>query len=110
MFETEIKNIQQQLIHIKTLLKDQSKPLDTFNHIQSYLPADVHLESYEFSGYKLSVAAVAGSTSGFGQFLTNIQADKQISAIDVGDVARDPTKGIRFKFTAEIAGAKPKDK
>ncbi|KKU88775.1 hypothetical protein A3A64_01775 [Candidatus Gottesmanbacteria bacterium RIFCSPLOWO2_01_FULL_48_11] len=109
-FETEIKNLQQQLTHVKTLLKDQAKPLDTFNRLQSYLPPDVHFESYEFSGYKLSVAAVAGTTAGFGQFLASLQADKDITAIDVGDVSRDPLKGIRFKFTAEIAGAKPKEK
>lgn len=101
-FETEINNLQQQLKEAKTLLKNQTKPLDTFNRLQSYLPSDTFFESYEFSNNKLSVSVVSASTVGFGQFLAQLQADQQLAKVDIGDVSRQPGKGTRFKFTAEL--------
>ena len=108
--ETEIKNLQNQLINIKALLADQTKPIDIFNHLQTFLPPEIRFDSYEFSGDKLTVSAHAATTIGFTQFFGQLQSNKEIIGVEMGDVIRDPGTGIRFKFTAQLAKTKTREK
>ena len=108
--ETEVKNLQNQLTNIKTLLKTQTKPVELFFRIQSFIPADVRLETFDINGDTISVSAAAGTNTGLGQFFAALQADSNISDIEIGDVSRDLATGIQFKFTARITGIKIKEK
>lgn len=100
--EADVRNLQTRLAKIKTLLQTESKPIDLLGHIQSFLPADTYLGSFELTGDKLTVAVNSSTTDGFAQFLTNLQSDRQLTDITVGDVTKDPLKGIQFKFTARL--------
>ncbi|MGB2787822.1 MAG: PilN domain-containing protein, partial [Dokdonella sp.] len=71
------------------------------------IPPDVYLTTIELSTTRLAVAAVAGSTQGFSQFLANLQAAKQLKNVLLGDINRSPTKGIEFQFTADIVPIMP---
>lgn len=109
-FESDIRSLQFQLTKIKDLFAEQRKPWDLFSRIQSYLPPDTVLESFELGGDKLSISAVSGSTEGFSIFLSRLQSDKTITAVDLGDATKEALTGIRFKLSAKIATAKPKGK
>lgn len=101
--EADIRVVQDQIIKIKTLLKDQTKPVDTFRMVTSILPQDSYLQTLEITSEKFSADVVSGTTDGFGQFLTNAQSVKQIAKIDIGEVKKNPLSGLEFKITATLA-------
>lgn len=107
-FENDIRSLQNQLAKTKTLLTDQTKPLDILTALQTMVPNGVSFVSYDFGDNKLSIAASARDMQGFSQFLSNLQSNKYLASIEVGDVSKDQLQGIQFKFTAKVAGAKTK--
>jgi Tfp pilus assembly protein PilN len=94
--------------HIKTLLTDQSKPLDTFKLVNSLLPADVYLRTLSISSGKLSAEAIAGTTTGFALLLNNFQSDKRILAVEIDDIKKDQLNGINFRFSVQFTKVVPK--
>lgn len=107
-FENEVRSLQNQLAKTKALLTDQAKPLDILTALTATVPSGISFASYDFGDNKLSIAAFARDTQAFSQFLSNLQANKYLASIDVGDVSRDQLRGIQFKFTAKTAGTKTK--
>ena len=107
-FEREIKSLQANLTTAKKLLTDQTKPVELLNLIESTLPADVFLSSLDISQTKPTLTASAGTTQGFAQFLSNIQSVRQLQNVLLGDIRREPTTGIEFQLTADVAGAPKK--
>ncbi|MBI5449230.1 PilN domain-containing protein [Candidatus Gottesmanbacteria bacterium] len=107
-FENEVRTLQNQLAKIKTLLSDQTKPIDLLTGLTTMLPSGVSFASYEYGDNKLTIAASAQSTQALSQFLSNIQANKSLASVEIGDVSKDALRGIQFKFTAKLAGAKTK--
>ncbi len=101
--ERDIRLLQDTLVKIKQTTANQTIPLDTLMILQTLLPANVYVESLDVATDRLSVAATAGSTNGFSQFLTNLQTAKQFSRIDIGDIKKGAFTGIEFKFTAYLA-------
>lgn len=107
-FERDIKSLQAHLTTAKILLADQAKPIEVVNILESLIPADVYLSSLDISRNRLSISAIAGTTSGFAQFLSNLQSIQQIQNVMLGDIRREPTTGIVFQLTADLAGMKSK--
>lgn len=101
-FERDLKLLQDKLAAVKTLLNNQNQPIDRVTLFQSLIPQGVYLESYDASQDKVTIAAVAGSTESFTQFLVNLQATPEITNVDVGDIKKQPLVGIRFKLTTEF--------
>lgn len=101
--EGDIRMLQDALVKIKQTTINQSVPLDTLTLLQALLPADVYVETLDIATDRLSVSAIAGTTYGFSQFLTNLTAAKQFSRIDIGDIKKSALTGIEFKFTAYLA-------
>ena len=104
-FEAEIRELQDRIAKAKNLISSQAVPLDILNSAQAILPIDVYLETYEYAGDKLTISAVAGTTPGFSQFLSNIAAVKQIRQVDIGDISRRALSGIKFSVVAHVAKA-----
>ncbi len=104
--ERDIRSIQDETNKLKQTMAKQLVPLETLTLLQSLLPSDVYAETLDFTTDRLSVSAVAGTTRGFSQFLTNLQAAKQFSRIDIGDIKKSALTGIEFKFTAYLANKK----
>lgn len=102
-FENDIKNTQDRIAKIKTLLDGQDKPVESLKLVNSLLPPDVYLSSITISNDKLEGDAIAGTTNGFSQFLGNLQASKRIKNVDIGEIKRNPLIGIGFKFTAQFS-------
>ncbi|MEK7544148.1 MAG: PilN domain-containing protein [Patescibacteria group bacterium] len=101
--ELEIRRLQDQLVKTKQTMTNQQIPLNTLTLLQTLLPTDVYAEKLEVASDRLSVDAIAGTTHGFSQFLTNLQATKQFSRIDIGDIKKNALTGIEFKFTAFLS-------
>jgi len=106
-FEKQIKSLQANLSTTRKILSTQSGPVDIVSTLETLIPPDVYLTTIELSTKKLSIAAVAGSTQGFSQFLANLQATKQLKNVLLGDINRSPTRGIEFQFTADVVAAPP---
>lgn len=107
-FERDVKSLQANLASAKTLLADQAKPIELLNTLETLIPPDVYLTSINISQNKLDLAAVAGSTQGFSQFLSNLTTAKTIQNVLLGDITREASTGIRFQLTADISLSKPK--
>lgn len=103
--EKEIKALQNNLATIKKLTIDQKRPVDITTSMETLLPSDVYLTSYDLTTTKLSLSAVAGTAQGFSQFLANIQATKLLQNVTLGDINRSPEIGIEFQVSADIANA-----
>ncbi len=107
-FERDIKSLQAHLNTAKTLLADQAKPIDLMNTLETLIPADVFLSSIDITQNKISIAATAGTSRGFAQFLSNVQSVPYIQNVLLGDIRREPTTGIEFDLTADLAKMKAK--
>lgn len=105
--EKDIKSLQTNLTTIKQLSKDQEKPVDIVTGMETLLPPDVHLTSFELSPLKLTISAIAGTTQGFSQFLANVEASKMLRNVMLGDINRNPKVGIEFHLTADTIANQP---
>jgi Tfp pilus assembly protein PilN len=101
-FEKDVRILQNKLSKIKTLFAQPVNPLETLILFQALLPQGVYLHSFDLTDNKLTIQAVATSTSSFAQFMANLQSSNHITNIDIGDIKRDPIIGIQFSFTATI--------
>ena len=108
--EADIRSVQDHIAKTKTLLSDQSKPVNIFQLVTTLLPEDAYLNSLEISTDKFSSDVVAGTTDTFGQFLTNIQSVKQIVKAEIGEVKKGPLTGLEFRLTATLDPKEKKEK
>jgi Tfp pilus assembly protein PilN len=108
-FENDVRVLQNKLATIKTLSESPINPFDILTSFQSLLPSGVYLQSFDLSKNTLTIQATAGSTYAFSQFIANLQATKSLTALDIGDIKRDPILGIQFAFTAQTVGIKTKE-
>lgn len=105
-FENNVRTLQYKLAKIKSLSAVGVNPLDTLSTFETLMPSGVYLQSFNLSGNKLSIQAVAGSTQAFSQFIVNLQSSSLITNIDIGELSRDPLLGIQFSFTATVGPSK----
>ena len=105
-FETNFRTLQGKLAKAQTLLTMPPTTSNALNATQLLLPPDTHLSSLNITETSVTGVVVANSTSGFSQFIANFQAASMFSNVDVGDITRNPTAGIQFKFTATLAPQK----
>lgn len=101
--EQQIRLLQDTLVKLKQTTAHQMVPLETLTTLLAVLPPDVYVDSLDVSTDRLSVTAVAGTTNGFSQLLTNIQSVKQFSKIEIGDIKKNTLAGLEFSFTATLA-------
>lgn len=108
--EKSIKSLQTNINAIKKLQSNQEKPIQIMTSMETLLPQDVYLTSFELSPTKVSLAAIANSTEGFSQFLANAQASSLLHNVTLGDINRTPSVGIEFNLTADTLVNTPSPK
>ena len=106
-FEQDIHNIQNRLSQVKTVTATQTKSTDLLTYLQNTLPFDVSLVALDYANEKLIVEAAAGSTDGFSQFLTSLAGAPGVRNLDIGDIQRQPERGIQFKVSVSLAAPTP---
>lgn len=107
-FEQSIRSLQTNLTSAKQLLSVQSKPVDLISTVETLVPPDVYFTSLNIANNKLSVEAVAGSTNGFAQFLSNLQATKELQNVSVTNIDRTIQTGISFSVSADAQAGQKK--
>ena len=107
-FERDVRQLQDKLAKIQTLINPPIDPFLAISQFQTILPQGVYLKSYDLSKRTINISAVAGSTLSFSQFMYNLQSTKTLSSIDIGDIKRDPLAGIQFSVTAQMSQSKQK--
>ncbi len=105
-FEQDVRNVQDRLSKIRTLTTTQSKSVDLLTFLSNVLPPDVYLSTVDYSTNKLIIEAIAGTSEGFSQFLTVLSGGPGVRDVEIGDIQKQPSRGIRFKVSASI-GAPP---
>jgi len=106
-FEKSIRSLQERLKNARTILIDQSKPIEIVTSMEVLLPADVYIHSLSLHNNRLTIEARAASTYGFAQVLSNLQSVKQLTNLALNSVKRDAITGISFQVTADVhAGQK----
>jgi Tfp pilus assembly protein PilN len=105
-FEEEINKIQTQIARTKTLLANQNKPIEMLAITKNILPMDVMLESLTITPEKIVTQATAGSTEGFATLMNNLQATKQFTKIEIGEISKLPTGGIQLQYTVSLVQPK----
>lgn len=101
--ESDIRALQSQLAQVKTIINQQTIPVDILNYLQNILPTDMYFKLIDFSNNKLTVTAISGTTESFSQFLNRLTSNKKITKIEINDVKKQTLKGIEFQFTAVIS-------
>jgi len=101
-FETSIRSLQANVTTAKQLLTDQSKPFDVVTSMEQLLPADVYLASLSVTGNRLTVEAIAGSTGGFAQYISNLQSVNQLNNLSLSGLSRKAESGITFTVSADV--------
>lgn len=99
-FETDVRTLQNKLAKIKSLTATADDPTTILIGLQTIMPPGVYLKSFTTSQDKVTIQAVASSTSSFSQFIANLQATTIFSNIDISELKRDALLGIQFTFTA----------
>jgi hypothetical protein len=107
-FEHDVRSLQDKLTKIKALTAQPISDVDILTFFQGAVPPGVYFQSYDLSGNKLTVKAIAGSTDAFSQLIANLQASKIVTGVDLGSITRDPLLGIQFTFNAQIPGINSK--
>lgn len=98
--ERDIRLLQDHLAKIKQVTTTQPTPINIVTLLKSLLPPDVYIDTLDLTSDRLVVSATAGETNGFSQFLTNLQATKQFTSVDIGDIKRNPFTGMEFTVSA----------
>lgn len=107
-FEQSVRLLQDNLKNAKTLLAGQSKPVQILRAIETLLPDDVYMESLTVANNRLTIDAIAGSTSGFAQFLSNLQSTNAMNNIALNGISRTAGFGISFQVTADVDAGQAK--
>lgn len=94
--EQDVKNVQDKLAKIKTIYATGILAPEIVASLQTTLPPGVYLDTLEISATKVVLKGSAGTNGGFSQFLSKLQSDTTYTNIEVGDIRRDPLKGIVF--------------
>lgn len=101
-FEAEFRGYQERIQSIKTLVGSQSKLRDILEELLRLVPPDVHFTSLTLGDGKLTAKTTALTTNGFAQFLSHVSQMKVLQNIEVGDIKKNPLRGIEFQLSATI--------
>lgn len=102
-FEQTIRTLQNRINTAKKLMTDQSKPIDILGVFETLLPSDVYVTSIALQNNRLTIEATSQSTTGFAQFLSNLQATKQLQNVSVNSITRQVATGISFQAVADVS-------
>lgn len=105
-FEREIKSLQSNLASAKQIMSVQPQPIELLDALVSVIPPDLYLTSLEILNNRVTLAATAGSTWGFAQFLSNLGMVRHIDNVILGDIRKTPQSGIEFQLTADSKNQK----
>lgn len=96
-FENDVRNLQDDLLKMKGIMVDQTKPVDTLKLIQSLVPQGVTFQTFNYASSSITIDAIADTTQNFGIFVNNLNMVKKFYRISIGEIKKDNIKGITFQ-------------
>jgi Tfp pilus assembly protein PilN len=103
--EKDIREVQDKLALVSSLLKDQSGPIDTLILVQTLMPTGTYLDTLSIEKNKLHSSITADSSDNFTSLLTNFSVSKNLSGVEIGKVGKQ-LSGIQFTLSANIQPSK----
>jgi len=99
--EKSIRAVQNKTNGIKTLLQDQSIPVDALTLTHTLIPLGTNLETLTIEKDVVKADVMAHSSDSFTQFISNFSQTSLLTNVEVGKVGKNAL-GIQFAFTAKI--------
>lgn len=97
--EEEIRSVQSRVEQVTKLVAAQQQPVTILDKIQATIPTDVRLLTYRSVQDTVTADVVAGSTTGFSQFLSGLSSIDEFTSVEIGNVKKQSLLGIEFQFT-----------
>jgi len=103
-FEKDFRQVQQRIITIQKLEKDQTKILETLSSISNTIPSGVILINLSMDKKICNLKGSALSESALGYLINNISSSPKFTNTTIGNVTKDIEldNGINFNLTTEI--------
>lgn len=102
VLESDIRQLQERLIKIKSISAGQSGPLEHLTLLQTVIPYDVNLVNLETNQEKIVADVSASSTDGLNQLLNDFQSAPSVARVDIGDMKRSAVSGIEFHLSVYL--------
>lgn len=89
---------QKQLKQLDVTLQEQERIIAAIDMIEQVTPQDVWYERMSLNPEEISLTAYASTLTGFGQFLTNVQANPMFSQVRIGRIESSNVRGTQMQF------------
>ncbi len=96
--EQRIRSIQQQLLETKTVMASQSTPVLSLAALQRIIPMGTFIQTCNLQNTRISLDLTSLSVESFNQFLVNLSATRELTSIQINDIAKDQT-GITYSLS-----------
>jgi hypothetical protein len=101
-FEKDVLLIQSRLAEIKSLISSQNKFSDIILLFKSLIPPGVLVSSININPNQILLDVTASSTESFSEIINNFSQTPQFYDVNIGDISKDPSRGIQFKLTINL--------
>ncbi len=96
--EQRIRSVQQQLLETKTIMASQSTPVLSLASLQRIIPMGTFIQTCNLQNTRISLDMTSLSVESFNQFLVNLSATRELTSIQINDIAKDQT-GITYSLS-----------
>lgn len=103
--EDEFVNVQTRVVAASKVLANEELISDSWTMMEQYTPADVWYEQLSFNPSHIAIRAYASSLNGFSRLISKLQADPNITSINVSSI--EDAKGeaaIKFAINLTLKG------
>lgn len=101
--EADIRATQERLKNARTIIERQNQVNDAITTVHTLVPSGVYLDNLTIAKDKIQTNAVALTTESFSRFLANLNASKQLTGTEIGDISKQALTGIVFSINAKMA-------
>jgi len=101
-FEKDFRNTQKRL-KIFSALAPEDRPISSYlATIASYLPSDISLASYTYSGGNIQIKGNAVSEAGIAQFIVNLEESGSFETVEMINLDSSKQESSLLSFTLKI--------
>lgn len=105
-FEKEFRDIQKRLKIFDTVTGNVNIVSQYLEGLITYVPIDVTLSSFQFSGGSLQLRGISASEIGIAQFMANLQNNKIFTNISLSSIGTNPQNNSQLTFGLKLDLAK----
>jgi len=103
--EAEIRRVQNTLVNISQITKNQDISLKVLDYLEENTPSDTTFSKLSLSPDKISFSVTASNLRSFNFFLLRLEKDNKLKDVNLEDIQTLPDGRIEFKINAIINAA-----